>query len=1157
MARERVVINIEVNSDVATIEATRQALERLTRENNDLNDSYERNRRTLREVTKENKRLDRDSDAVGNTLRRMSQNTARATGRFSGFGKQVFSLRKDMGMLIGAFGGIIKVVNKLALLEIPILAAGMATITLLFKSGTGFIKMYQAAMSSLAYAAAGVGVAVTTAVAAMREFQSVQFAPMYSEGSASTADRFVAASQAMKMFVDNSRLAVVGSESLGKAFGTLSKQSPVTGGTVAAFETLMNVVAGSGGDIGKGAENLASFLAQVQKSGVGGAGEAAKALGADFEKIIKEAQALGYTTQEEFFKAAAEGTLGETFQKKYAGQLDALNNTLIGRFKTAFSEIRMLLTDIGYEFLQPVGEAVMQIRNIITRTLLQVSPMIKEFGTDTFLGDIVNLIDKVSVKFVSLMNRYLGTTPGIFEFIGNIFGKIGAAFEKVQDWARQFVDAGQVIIDNFIRPIWDGLMDKFGGGMNTLADLVEENAPMIRSLADNVVDVIVAIGEYGNMLKKAFIAVIPVLNVFLKVTEKIFSIWTKISNGLLSLFGSIGGGFGKAMAAVPILYGSLVLFSRFFKVFGSMFGKDMNVKANNVYVNGRGVGGPGGYGGGMPAGNQRMGLFGRMGNAYKGAAAGGAGFGGRFAAMGTAGRRQLGYINNTYGFANMGMMLGGTALMAGGQSLGGNSTAGGALVTNAGTALTAAGTAKVFGVGKTGSALVAAPFAAYGASKSVSNAIQDFSGGRLGKADAAGYLGMTAAGAGAGAAAGAAVGSIGGPVGAAIGAVIGTVVGGVVGAVNAGKFQKEAKNAAKDLINTYTTAIDDAFAAGDVDGLTKARDEFVKQNKANFETLKDPATYAKKMEEYQKQLAAIDDKIETYSANAGLAEKHFNLSTDALNKLAEAAGIDPQTKLLTFTDVLKLVAKTANEQSRILKEAYSRLGGQALGGAIDRLTNIENRQATSNQLDAAQLALGSAPSESKMIDFIRKQIEFSTNRYGEFGGMANAYQSILAGVQGEELGFLSPESKKRLLEITKEALDPTTLLNSIDQDALAEILKDKGGLAGKTPDQILKFVADEVRRDPNFLANVTFADTTRNVALTNALLGGPIQTGYSSPQGFMPSAANPPAPVTVNTTINATALTPQALDAIINDINTKIRVAQEKGGVTRNPFTNP
>lgn len=183
MARERVVINIEVNSDVATIEATRKALERLTKQNSDLNDEYDRKTKRLKEVAKENKRLKRDSDAVGNSLRNLGRGLANSQSRFSGFRKSVFSLRKDLGGLISAFGGVIGMVNKLSVLEIPLLPAGMAGITLLFKSGTGFVKLYRAAMSSLAYGAAGAAVAITTLIAAQREFQSVQFAPMYSEGT--------------------------------------------------------------------------------------------------------------------------------------------------------------------------------------------------------------------------------------------------------------------------------------------------------------------------------------------------------------------------------------------------------------------------------------------------------------------------------------------------------------------------------------------------------------------------------------------------------------------------------------------------------------------------------------------------------------------------------------------------------------------------------------------------------------------------------------------------------------------------------------------------------------------------------------------------------------------------------------------------------------
>jgi methyl-accepting chemotaxis protein len=1148
MARERVVINIEVNSDIATIEATRAALERLTKQNRDLNDEYDRHKKRITEVTKENKRLNRDSDMVGNSLRNLGKHTATSSRRFAGLRKSVLSLRKDIGTLISAFGGMIGVVNKLSLIEIPLLALGMAGITSLFKSGTGFVNLYRAAMSSLAYTAAGVGVAVTTVISALREFQSVQFAPMYVDGAINTEDRFAAASGAMRMFVDNTRLAVVGSESLQKAFGTLSKQKPVTGGTVAAFEGLMNIVAGSGGDIGKGSEKLATFLAQVQKGGLGSAASAAKDLGPDFEKIIKEAQALGLKTSDEFFKAAADGALGETFQKKYAGQLDALNDTLIGRFKTALQSTKNLLGDIGDQFLQPTGEAVIKIQRIIERTILQLTPMLRQFGTDTFLGDVVNLIDKVSVKFVGLMNKYLGTTPGLFEKLGEYMDAIGKRFEKVQDWARQFVDAGQLITDNFIKPIFEGLMDKFGGGMNVLASLVEANAPLLRSLADSIVDVIAAIGEYGNMLKEAFIAVIPLLNVFLKVTEKIFSIWTKISKGLLSVFGGIGGGIGKALAAVPVLYGSLILFSRFFKVFGGMFGKDMSIKANNVFVNGRGIGGgpmggPMGGPGGRPMGGP--GIRGRMGYSYNLARNSGVGIarsaqaGLRSGYAGVKGLGGSGAFNQLYGLGNMGLMLGGTALMGAGQKMGGTSTAGGAALTGLGAAANLGAAGSMLGLGEltfgTGSAVGTGAILGGAAAIGGGYAAGSYIGSKF-TDDSVRSRAMSAA---TSAAVGAAIGSVVPGIGTAVGAGLGAVVGGAVGYWKAGAARRDARKAAKGVMDNFFMETEDAFAAGDVEKL-KAQLEGLNAEIAKAAT-GDIDYYNKKIDEQRKKIDETAKQIDNYSRNADLAERMFGKSTDALNKLAEEAGINVRDKVLNFTEMLKLVGKTSEEQTRLVKQFWGTLGGQALGGALGKLDKIRERRDTQNALDASQASLlGGNVSGENLLSFVENQIKFSTAEYGELGGLANAYESIIAGLSGETLGKLDDKTKEKLMALANDILDPTALVKSMDQEMLATMVGGASALAGMSSSDILSLVNQKMKTDPNFLANFGAYQSRNNMTQMNAMItgqGGIV--GASSPYGFMPQ-------ITVN--VNAPVIDPEVVRQIRLELEASLRTAREKGG---------
>jgi hypothetical protein len=91
------------------------------------------------------------------------------------------------------------------------------------------------------------------------------------------------------MFTDNTELAVIGAKGLQSAFTTLSKVKPVTAATVGAFTTLTDFTAGQGGDIEGNTKKLAEFFAKLQETGtVAGASAEAKALGPDFQKIIKE-----------------------------------------------------------------------------------------------------------------------------------------------------------------------------------------------------------------------------------------------------------------------------------------------------------------------------------------------------------------------------------------------------------------------------------------------------------------------------------------------------------------------------------------------------------------------------------------------------------------------------------------------------------------------------------------------------------------------------------------------------------------------------------------------------------------------------------------------------------------------------------------------------
>ena len=175
---ERVVINIEVNSDIATIEATREALERLTRAERD----YGRARDSRPDGGD-----DGGDDGGGGSSRRSrsrgggggGRGGGRRTqkGRYDGFRGEVFDFRGDMGKGIASYGKILQLVNKMSMIELPLLAAAIGGVSLAFKAGQYFIKMYNAAMSTLAGTVGVAFIALTTFLAAQKQFAVVQNSP--------------------------------------------------------------------------------------------------------------------------------------------------------------------------------------------------------------------------------------------------------------------------------------------------------------------------------------------------------------------------------------------------------------------------------------------------------------------------------------------------------------------------------------------------------------------------------------------------------------------------------------------------------------------------------------------------------------------------------------------------------------------------------------------------------------------------------------------------------------------------------------------------------------------------------------------------------------------------------------------------------------------
>lgn len=1178
---ERVVINIEVNSDIATIEATREALERLTRAERDY--ARERDRRPSGGGGDDD---DGGGSSGGGSSRGGGGGNRRGGGRrtrkprYQGFRDEVFDFRGDMGKAIASYGKILKLVNKLSLIELPLLAAAIGGVSLAFKAGNYFVNMYRAAMSSMASAVGVAFVALTTFLAAQKEFAAVQNSPAYYQGSVNTADRFVAAGQAMSMFVENSNLAVVGAKGLTSAFTKLSANAPVTGETTKAFETLMNVVVGSGGDIEKGTENLATFFNAIQKGGLSGGASAAKELGPDFEKIIKEAGALGIKTKEDFLKAAVEGNLGETFEKKYAGTLDALNNTVMGRFKRAISDIKAQLTDLGGEYLGDTGNAIGRLQGIVQKTIARLAYVINGWASTGKLNDVVDFIDKGADKFIMLMNKYLGTAPGIFGFFKQTFDSIANAFDATQDWLRTFKEAGDVINRSFFGPILSGIVDKFETGFGNVRTLIIENEDAIRGFADQIVNVLGAIAGYGNQLRTLVVNALPIFVVLGKVIEMFFSGLGKVLSavntitGFLKKLGPIGKLLGGAIS-VAALYGAIIIAGRFFAVLGKMFGKNMkdyNISANVVNVNGGGAPGTPGNPGTTPQGTRVSGRF------------------------GSGSLRGISTLLGGYG--NMAMMAGGAALMGAGESAGGYDSAGGSVLKSSGTALSTIAGARMLlgdealkkglarkaigGGGRMVGGTLGGATAGVAAIGALSYGAGSYIGGKFND-DSVKSRGTSAlGGAAAGAAIGATIGSFVPIIGTGIGAALGAAIGGVTGYMKAGKQRRETRKAAEALVDDYGSKINEAIEGGNVDDLLKARQQLIVDKQKLINTNADPAYAAKAVAKYDAEFEKLNSKITNYTGNAIFAESAFGVSAEALNNLALAAGIDLSAKLLDVRDILNLVGKSAEDNARLMKQAWSGIGAAISGGVFSQIDKSAQAREASKAVDASAAALLSGDTSASQIDnLIKQSMLFNTAEFGDFGGVGATDKGIRASLgEGGALANLSPEAKAAILG-RLESLDfsaseqvstlATTSLGTREDgstitgiDRIAEllgnqVLGDQGLLTAEGTADTTKlqgYIRNQLLKDPMYLAQLESAsiaaskmneDSAARQLQANAFTGQPTSGVYGTSNA--PTGSNQMRPVTNNVQVTVTGNVDQRAVKQIKDVVMEaIRQDKERGG---------
>jgi hypothetical protein len=216
----------------------------------------------------------------------------------------------------------------------------------------------------------------------------------------------------------------------------------------------------------------------------------------------------------------------------------------------------------------------------------------------------------------------------------------------------------------------------------------------------------------------------------------------------------------------------------------------------------------------------------------------------------------------------------------------------------------------------------------------------------------------------------------------------------------------------------------------------------------------------------------------------------------------------------------------------------------------------------STALDASQTKiLGGGGSDAELENYLKQQVLFNTAKFGEAGGMANAYNNVIEGMSaGGELGKVDQATKDKLTKMLSEfGMDPASVIDGV----LKQTFTDSAGNTVTGSDRLKELVGtgkdgkldmdaltQKLKDDPFLLANLQNAGvqgvgTTQQNAqamtsqvLNNGSIGGSYQNGTYKPQ----SGSN-----TANVTINASVIDGNTIRQIERAVAEALRDKAERG----------
>lgn len=527
-------------------------------------------------------------DKVSKSMLRMAGATAVAGKSLKNVddgGKKLERMMFKIHKTIAAFGGMMQKMLvgglKMATMSIGAMSVALVGVHALFIAGRFLIKSYHVALKGLAAGAAGATVAIGLVAAAMREQQAAQFA-YAGRGHKEFGSGLRQAQVDMRSLHSDTVLAGAGAEALNKAYSTLAKSTTGFTGQSKGLLKGLTDFASAGQPLEEGLQKAAELVAVLQdkKKGFGAISEAAKAMGPEMKKAMDEAKKKGIDTRDELIKAIQDGTLAQL--GGVTGQMDAVNNTLIGQLKKYFNLLRVQFADFGQQFLPEAKVGLERIFRIISDTLRASSGIIAGWEKrGGFVDTLVGAVQKVSDFYLKLISEWLPKSEGMFKRLGDWWRRFKDGWNEIADGLRPLIDGAKVIESSFgkaWKPIWNEIKQRSQEFNKT----VQRNAPAFEQFGKEVGNSVSALLKLLNLFERIIVNNLPTISRIVRsisvLVDQFLSLFNTLSNlpffsdrsAFLALMGMARG--------MKTIRGTLVE--------RNVNTQNMNVKANSVSLMG-------------------------------------------------------------------------------------------------------------------------------------------------------------------------------------------------------------------------------------------------------------------------------------------------------------------------------------------------------------------------------------------------------------------------------------------------------------------------------------------------------------------------------------------------------------------------------------------